>query len=401
MADGEARFSYGLIITAVVLMVGMPFCINLLAPQSADIDERVEYLNESYYNFVGSHPVKEDVWALQGIYTSYQDGGPRGWTDDNWVYGTKIYNYTPEQYKEGPNAYTVTCRTVNDGTVEDLNVYQYSSVGAGNSGIKEGDIYTNVSLDSSQKSNIFFTPESKHTDGYRFWYDYSGYRYAFSPIETITTVDNNGEAHTWVNQKSTCSIIWYQYYNVSQGLCGQLVVNAGQDYGLAYITSETIINNFNSANSTAKHVLQFNGVSLNLYIRMDPYYMASSGMSIQECFDNGYWSIMITSDTADVSGYTATDYSFNPNAIFETIIDLFTFNLDGYGFSPMVGMICSLVVILPLYVGLITIGLHNYKVLLIAGLLLCVQAIVSLCTGFFEDLVSAIDSIGLILNGLI
>ena len=86
---------------------------------------------------------------------------------------------------------------------------------------------------------------------------------------------------------------------------------------------------------------------------------------------------MLTSDSADTSAYLATDYSFNPENIFNTVIDLLTFNLDDYGFSPMLAMFCCLIMVLPLYAGLIVIGLDNYPVLILAGILLVLQTLLS------------------------
>ena len=379
MASGDgSTFAYGLVISAIALTLLLPLCINLLAPTS-EVDqsyiETMDKLNDSYQSFTGSAPVKEDVWGLTGIYTPYIAGGARGYTPDGWLYGIEIHDYQPAQYSTGDLAYSVTNRVLQDGAYTDLELYQYDTVGALNSGVNPGDIYSAVTLCADHKSDIFFSPQGKHIEnGKQFYYDFSGYRYAFSPISTYLGVDDNGNRIELNRNSSTCSIIWYQYYNISSGVAGQLVYS-GSDGGTAYITAETIINSFNSANSTAKHTLQFNGVSLNLYIRMDSYYLTTAGMSIEECFNAGYWSIMITSESADTTAYTATDTAFNPQNIFNTLVDLLTFNLDDYGFSPFIGAICSLVVVIPLYVGLLVIGLNNYPVLILEGILLAIQAI--------------------------
>lgn len=396
--NDNPTFAYGLLITALALTLLLPLAINLLVPQQEIEDEYTELINDlngDYADFTGSAPVKEDVWALKGIYTPYTAGGPRGYTSDGWLYGTEVHDYTPTQYSGGPTGYSVTNRIIeyedqdtddNPDTppvpvavnARDLDIYQYSSVGEYNAGVKVGDIYSAVSLDVNQKSNIFFSPAGKHTEGGRFFYEYSGLRYAFSPISSYLGVDDNGDRIELNRNSATCSIIWYQYYNVAEGIAGQLVVNtsgAGDgDRGTAYITADTIIQSFNSANNTARHILQFNGVKLNLYIRMDSYYL-SSGWSIKDCFDAGYWAIMITSESADTTAYTTTDYALNPQNIFSTMVDLLTFNLDDYGFSPFLAMICSLIVVVPFYIGLLVISWGNYPMLILEGILLAIQAI--------------------------
>lgn len=383
MAGGDINqsFAYGLLITALALTLLLPLSINLLVPQQEINDDYAELINDlngDYADFTGSAPVKEDVWALKGIFTPVETGGPRGYTSDGWLYGTEIHDYTPSQYASGPTRYSVTNRIVstNDGvtTARDLDIYQYTdNIGEYNSGIKEGDIYSAVALDVNQKSNIFFSPAGKHTEGGMFYYDYSGYRYAFSPVSSYLGVDDNGDRIELNRNDSTCSLIWYSYYNVAEGIAGQLVYS-GSDGSTAYITSDTIIQSFNSSNNTAKHILQFNGVALNLYIRLDSYYLGS-GWSIKDCFDAGYWSVMITSDSADTTAYTATDYALNPQNIFSTMVDLLTFNLDSYGFSPFLALVCSLIVVVPFYVGLLVISWGNYPMLILEGILLAIQAI--------------------------
>lgn len=388
--NNNETFAYGLIISAVVLTLMLPLAITMLYPVSdidTDYQETLDKLIDDYSDFTGSAPVKEDIWVLRGIYTPYTDGGARGWTSDGWLYGTEVKTYSPSQY-QGRQAYTVTNRetwTDMGGVtrVNDLGAYQYSAVGSDIAGVAVNDLYTAVSLDVNQKSNIFFSEQGKHTQGEKFYFDYTGYRYAFSPIGTYNGVDQNGNRIEFNNATATCSLIWYSYYDITDGLAGQLVYR-GADGGVAYITGDTIINSFNSSTNTARHTLTFNGVDLYLYIRLDPAY--TSSMSIRDCFNSGYWSIMITSASADTTAYTATDFKFNPQGVFTTIIDLLTFNLDDYGFSPFVGAICSLMVVVPLYVGLLVIGLNNYPVLILEGILLAIQAITtagSLLGGLF------------------
>lgn len=380
--SGNATFAYGLIIVGIVIMVGLPLMINIFVPEQevSPYSDVIDKLNEDYTNFTGSAPVKEDVWILSGIYLPYEAGGAMGRTSDGWLNGGQVHSYTPSQYSSGTTAYNVTDRPTVDGVTKDLEYYVYNTIGTSYTGIEQGDVYTSVAMDKDQKSNIFFTSSNKHLLGANFYYEYSGYRYAFKPLVNVVGLDDKGDEFTWLSASSSCSLIWYSYYSWS-GLAGQLVVNwSGSDIdadkGTAYITAETIIQNFNSNNDTAKFNLQFNGVKMNLYIRMDSYYL-SSGMSIADCFNNGYWSVMLTSDSADTTAYLATDYSFNPENIFNTVIDLLTFNMDAYGFTPFVAMLCSLIMVLPLYAGLIVIGLDNYPVLIMAGILLAIQTLVS------------------------
>lgn len=373
MALSDNNYVHGLLTFAIALMFLMPIGITLFVSPDDEPDttnsEYLEQLNKSYTDLTGSAPVSESVWGLRGIYTPYT-GGAYGYTADGWLYGTKIYEYSPSQYSAGPTGYTVTSREVADGQASELPVYEYSSVPQNRTDLAVGDMYTSVSFDVNQKSDIFFTSSGRTEIGDSYYYEYSGYRYSFAPLQDIYGMDNNGDAVPIVANTSSLSLIWYDYYG-SSGISGQIIIT-GSDRGVSYITANDVIQAFDGTTNTARFEMQFNGISCNLYVKMDSYYLAG-GMSIEECYNAGYWSVMVTSLSTTVSSYTGTDYSFNIYNVFDTLIDLLTFNLDDYGFSPMVSTIASAVVVVPLYVGLISIGLSCYPVLLLAGALAVFQ----------------------------
>lgn len=373
MALSDNNYVHGLLTFAIALMFLMPIGITLFVSPDDGPDttnsEYLEQLNKGYTDLTGSAPVSESVWGLRGIYTPYT-GGAYGYTADGWLYGTKIYEYSPSQYSAGPTGYTVTSREVADGQASELPVYEYSSVPQNRTDLAVGDMYTSVSFDVNKKSDIFFTSSGRTEIGDSYYYEYSGYRYSFAPLQDIYGMDNNGDAVPIVANTSSLSLIWYDYYG-SSGISGQIIIT-GSDRGVSYITANDVIQAFDGTTNTARFEMQFNGISCNLYVKMDSYYLAG-GMSIEECYNAGYWSVMVTSLSTTVSSYTGTDYSFNIYNVFDTLIDLLTFNLDDYGFSPMVSTIASAVVVVPLYVGLISIGLSCYPVLLLAGALAVFQ----------------------------
>lgn len=373
MALSDSSYVHGMLTFAIALMFLLPIGISLFGGPESTPDttysEYLEELNRGYTDLTGSAPVSESVWGLRGIYTPYT-GGAYGYTADGWLYGTKIYDYSPSQYSAGPTSYSVTSRETASGQVTDLPVYVYGEVPSNRNDLKVGDMYTSVAMDVNQKSDIFFTANGKTEVGDYYYYEYSGYRYSFAPMQDIYGMDNNGDAVPIVANTSSLSLIWYDYYG-SSGISGQLIIT-GSDSGVSFVTADDIVRAFDGTTNTAKFEMRFNGVSCNLYVKLDSYYIAS-GVSIEDCYNSGYWSVMVTSLSTTVSSYTGTDYSFNIYNVFDTIIDLLTFNLDDYGFSPMVATIASMVVVVPLYVGLISIGLSCYPVLLLAGALAVFQ----------------------------
>lgn len=370
----DNRYAHEILTFAIALMFLLPLMINLYqvdTPGPLKWQDYIDDLNNGYSSMTGSTPTSEAVWGLTGIYTPYT-GGSYGYTSDGWIYGTEIHTYSPSQYSQGQTAYIVENRGLVDGTVTDYPIYRYSSVPAISQGISIGDTYTAVAFDVNQKSDIFFTPSSKQTMGDRFYYEYSGYRYAFSPLTDLYGWDDNGKEIPIVANTSSLSLVWYSFFG-DEGITGQLIIS-GSDSGVSYLTKNAIVQAFDSTTNSSKFALKFNGVSCNLYIRIDPYY-TSAGMSVAECFENGYWSVMVTSQSASISSYTSTDYQLSIFNISETIIDLLTFNLHDYGFSPMVSTIASAVVVIPLYVGLITMGMTFTPLLLGAGALAVLQGV--------------------------
>ena len=363
--DGNSEFAYKMLIFATVVMLVFPILINLYCPKISagmEEDERLQDLNAQFTDFTGSSPSSESVWALTGIYTPVNVnadgtiGNVWGYTPDGWMYGERVVNYSPSQYSGNADAFRVSYNSAQ-------TTYYYTDDSTQVNKHSAGDLYTSVVMDVNKQSNIFFTSAGKVSEGDLFYYEFSGYRYSFQPIVESVTVDADGNKINVVPNQSSLNLIWYNYYG-SQGISGQLIL--GTDRGVAYLTAPQIVSAFNSDNNTAKFQMTFNGVDMNIYIRIDPTY--SSTLSVEECFNLGYWSIMVTSQSVDTSAYNSASYEFNIYNVFETMIDLLTFNMGDYGISGVAGTLASMVIVVPFFVGLLCIGLSFYPVLIFAGI---------------------------------
>ena len=365
----DSDFTYGMIIFAVAVLFLLPTFMTVYAGGQAEADENVEDLLSDYYDFTGTNAVSESVWALTGIYTPYTGTTTYGYTDDGWLYGSVVGDgtgsYTPDQYLGSSQTYSV--QRGDDG------LYRYTSETA--DGHVAGDLYTNVSFDTGAKSDIFFTEAGKVESGDFFYYDYTGYRYAFQPLANYNGKDSSGNPVPIVANSTSLSLIWYEYYGNS-GISGQLILS-GSDGGVAYLTARQIVTAFSSTTSTATFSMTFNNVDMRIHIRIDPFYL-SQGYSIEQCYNLGYWSIMVSSLSTDIDAYNTTEYSFNLYNVFDTLIDLFTFNTAEYGISGTMGTIASLVLVIPLYAALIVIGMNFYPALIFAGILAVIQTIASI-----------------------
>lgn len=365
----DSDFTFKMIIFAVAILFILPTLMSVYAGGQAEADENVEDLLDDYYDFTGTNAVSESVWALTGIYTPYTGTTTYGYTDDGWLYGSVVGEgtgtYTPDQYVGTSQTYSVQR---GEG-----GLYRYTSDSA--DGHVTGDLYTNVSFDTGHKSDIFFTEAGKVESGDFFYYEYTGYRYAFQPLANYNAENSEGNPIPVVANTTSLSLIWYEYYG-SSGISGQLILS-GSDGGVAYLTAQQIVTAFSSTTSTATFSMTFNNVDMRVHIRIDPYYL-SQGFSIEECYNLGYWSVMVSSLSTDIDAYNTTEYSFNIYNIFETLIDLFTFDTSDYGISGTMGTIASLVLVVPLYAALIVIGMNFYPALILAGVLAAIQAIASI-----------------------
>lgn len=369
---GGQGWAYGLLIMSAVTLVFLSLLIPFCCPQTQMGDSTTTYseLENQYLDFTGSAPTSESVWALTGIFTPYgvdANGDPYdgyGYTSDGWLYGARVVNYIPSQYNDKQDGYLVAYNA-------DDGYYYYANTSTQYNQHTQGDLYGSVVMDVAKQSSIFFTSSGKVTNGDFFYYSFDGYRYAFQPLNEYSTLDANGDEIRVIPNTTSLSLIWYNYYGDQwgpggTGLAGQLIIT-GSDSGVAYLTGAMIVSAFDSDTSTSKFVMTFNGVDMNVYIRLDAT-MLASGLTVEECYYQGYWSVMVSSRSVDTSSTISSDYAFNVYEVFDTMIDLLTFNTDDYGLTGMAGELASIAIVLPLLLGLIIIGLNNYPVLIIAGI---------------------------------
>lgn len=366
---GDSEWNFKMITFCLVIAFLMPLMMSILVPtQAIDVDR--DELFDGYYNMTGQEaPTKTAIWTLTGIYTPVIEGQPYGVSEDGWMYNSVISTYRPSQYQGTPEDYTVTR--------DDNNVYRYSADSSDynattGTGHKQGELYTMVNFDMDHKSNIFFTESNKTVMGDNYYFNYSGYRFSFQPISSYNAYDQNGDKVPVIATTSSLSLVFYQWYSQT-GVSGQLIVSHSSG-GTGYISGSNIVSAFNSANNSATIPMVFNnGVQMDLIFRMDPYYLST--MTVQECYDNGFWSIMVTSQSADADAYTGTDYSLNPTKVLETAIALFTFDYSGYNMSDTMGVLCSIFFVMFLYAGLITMCLANAYIWILVGIMTAIQSI--------------------------
>lgn len=411
---GEQTFIQRWVIVSIFVIFLMPVMIGMFFPKEMGTgeyfntyasDDTLNEMSDSYFAFTeGKGSTTEMPWTLTGVYTPFnilENGGSYRYTQDGWIYGTLVKEYTPSQYnvinttdQYPARTYESRYRVIYQDEKDGSHVYRYQNTASGTlpsmdldndttqDGHIDGDLYTYVTMDVNQQSDIFFTSSLKQTNNQYFYYEYTGYRYAFQPLSDYYIRGTNGQPIKTNAVNTSLSLIWYNFVGQS-GISGQLVLT-GSDSGVDYITASEIVTAFNSINNTAKFTMNFNGCDMNIYIRINPYY-TSQGWSVEDCYNNGWWSIMVSSVTADMSAYTTPSNPINIEKIWDTLMDLFMFNMKDYPMSPIMQVFTSLVITVVLYSTLLAMAAHNPKLLIIVAVIALIQTITAFINGLDLD----------------
>lgn len=376
---GNGNWVHKWVLFALLLSVLTPMLMGLLLSPShegewADVEDD---MGTQYQRLTGrSASADMNIWTLKGIYTPFS-GGEYGWTEDGWLYGQRVKSESPSQYQESegyPGSLQV--RQAENGiwyyveapdAFADVVPAQWDGDKVTNP--KEATVYTSVCFDNAHKSDVYFTPGGKTETDEGYYYEYTGYRYAFGPLSDYN-MDVSGRLTEVKASSTSLSLIWYQYSTLS-GIAGQLTIS-GSDSGLAYLTSDDIVRAFNSTTYTSKFDMTFNGVQMHLVIRMDPVRLAL--LSPAQCYDNGYWSVLVYSDAVAAS-MSGAGYNFSLEDMVGTFLDIFSFRLDDkYDISGWEATLVSLLYSLVLYSVILVICLDHPIMYLGVGLLALIQA---------------------------
>lgn len=388
---GNAEWTNVTIYMCLVIAFLMPFVTSIFLPTQFNEDD-VNNLFDDYYEMTGQQAqTKTAIWTLSGVYTPVIEGESSLTTPDGWMAGSIIKEYSPSQFQGTPEAYTVY--------QDDNGIYRYrynsadynEQTGTGHRGTWQwdedtnqyvksdtpGDIYSAVAFDMQHTSNIFFTESQRTMMGDNFYFNFSGYRYSFSPISDYTTLDQNGDRVPVIATSTSLSLVFYQWYSQS-GISGQIILSgSGPNGGVAYINSANILSAFNSVTNSASFEMVFNGgITMNITVRLSPTFLST--YSVQDAFNLGYWSVMVTSLSSDANAYVGTDNALNPMKVLDVALKLFTFDWSGYNLSDSVSMLVTVLFSMFLYAGLITLCLEYNYLWILVGILAAIQSITSL-----------------------
>lgn len=390
---GDNSWTFSWILIASIILFVSPIAMITFLPEKIsgdDWEQEMASMEETYYNMTGQRSNSEmNLWTLKGVYTPY-DGVNVGYTDDGWIYGTRIYNVNPEQYQAsntvGVSTTSLGIRQANNGLWYYTSAPSYRSDitvatwgGTDNRDVMNPETATVCSMvvfDENHVSDTFFTTATKQTQGSNYYYAFTGYRYVYGPLSDYH-IDVGGKATKVDSTTTSLSLIWYKYTTYS-GISGQLTIS-GSDTGLSYLTADDIVREFNSHNYSATFDMQFNGVTMHLVIYMDPMYLQT--MNVTQAYNAGYWSVMVYSD-AVAEDLVSQTYDLSAENIVETVINIFTFNLaEQYDVDGWVGTLFSLFFSLVFYAVALVVCLEHAYLMIALGVVALIQVAVSAISG--------------------
>lgn len=378
--DESKKFVWILIITVLT-----PVIMAAIAPSVADTDpyaEEAADIGAQFRSISGQSTGDKNIWALTGVYTPYEGEGSYGYTDDGWLYGQRVVTYTPSQYGGAfwaGERFTVARDPENglyyytDGPTGQPDVVQ-ASVGEGGAIDHKGaTVYCRVAMDTAHISDTFFYPGSKTEDGGgHYYYTYSGWRYAFQPLSSYT-VTADGTAYDINAGSSSLSLIRYNYVG-REGIAGQLTIT-GDDLGTSYLVADDIIREYDETNFSAVFDMYFGTLPMHILISLNPYAVAS-GLSVADCWNGGYWTVMVYTDADPVSAAVSATSDVSPSKVLDIAIRLFTFDLVGeYGLDGLTATVAYLLFNLPIYANLLALCLRHKEVWLIVAVIVAIQSI--------------------------
>lgn len=376
---GTPEWTSKMVIFALAMLFLIPTCISVFAPShmAGSYDEQIAKLEDEYYLTTGIRPTPTtEVWGLVGIYTPYIAGHPYGYTADGWIYSDKVVEYEASQYPDGSSGHSKV-------ELMDNGLYYYTAVApddlthtaatrtADGWDYSEASLYTAVTMDNDHKSTVWFSTGNRGETSDGFYYDYTGYRYAFGPLRTYET-DVGGVVTEVRPGSTTLSLIWYQYASYS-GISGQLSIS-GSDTGVSYLSASDILRAFDSHTYSSTFDMTFNNVAMHLTIRLDPT-KVSAGVSVQDCYNLGFWSVIVSSDSLSSGSVGDKSYDLSVDNLLNVLVSLFTFNVaKDYGIDGWIGTIASLGITMPFYAILIALSLEYTPLLILTGILAAIQA---------------------------
>lgn len=317
--------------------------------------------------FSGGQLINDNPWVLSAVYTPFTPGSvpdsdiPNHIEDDNgqsigWLFGESVaYSYIGEVANIKLDASQKSNQLLTVGNPQN---WQY----ANGKEFWAGGNEWGVDLSNVGRAFIYVSGNTPGDDygvtyssGMANNWNYTGYRYVWDPVLPF-----NSEASS---KDGRLSVVWYEIPD-DTGLSGALEIygtSKGQNQiKLGSISASEIINTFRStAGYTRVFDFNFEGTHLNLTIQFDPT-VYNSYESLQSAWNNGAWSMAISSASAGNFFDVETSNAFNATAgsMLDTFIDIYTLSYPHFEDNPWAEFMLWMLIGLPMTMAMLFITMR-------------------------------------------
>lgn len=315
-----------------------------------DYDDFVKSRDE-VMAFTGDSMTNSTPWKLEAIYTPYQVGEAYNIDSSGYIYGSSVSTaaYTSGQgtvfkMDKGQQSYKTLMETEKTVEVTEKKVKWIYSQQAGPLRWVPIVIATSISAFTGEPLEVY--TERTYDKQYPTW-DHTGYRFYLKPMLPF----RDGETTSATD--GALSIVWYNTPSGVQGISGGLVIYDSNKAIVGNVAATDIIEDYNKNSALAtKYAFNFEGTRLNLNIRFDPEVL-SGAVPLDQAWEDGNWSIAITSESAgnflDIKN--SNSFTTSLGSMIDTFKNIYFFDVPNVD-NPLWSMLLWLFCVLPAEVAL-------------------------------------------------
>ena len=328
-------------IFATVLSITVTALFSIILPVTTEYSYE-DFMNErdSVMSFTGDNMINSNPWKLVQVTTPYTIGTDYNVDDSGFLYGSSVdyadIGSSVFRMDNTQRSGTTLNQSNETVTVTETEVkWQYRNNITKWAAIPGAVVLSNI----TGRPVEFFTTTTNEVD-YPTW-QHTGYRYVLKPMlpfkdDTSSSVDGS------------LSLVWYKSPNGSQGISGGLVIYGNNRTIISNYSATDIISDYNTSSGySTKYNFTFDGIPLSLNIRFDPEVINGSA-SLEEAWDNGAWSIAITSVSAGnfLDLQDSSSFTTSLGSIVNTFINIYKFDIPNVN-NPLYNMLLWLFCVFP------------------------------------------------------
>lgn len=329
-------------IFATVLSITVTALFSIILPGVTTEYSYEDFMTErdSVMSFTGDNMINSNPWKLVQVTTPYTIGADYNVDDSGFLYGSSVdyadIGSSVFRMDNSQRSGTTLNQSNETVTVTETEVkWQYRNNITKWAAIPGAVVLSNI----TGRPVEFFTTTTNEVD-YPTW-QHTGYRYVLQPM--LPFKDNTSSS-----VDGSLSLVWYKSPNGSQGISGGLVIYGHDRTIISNYSATDIISDYNTSSGySTKYNFTFDGIPLSLNIRFDPE-VINGAASLEEAWDNGAWSIAITSVSAGnfLDLQDSSSFTTSLGSIVNTFINIYKFDIPNVN-NPLYNVLLWLFCVFP------------------------------------------------------